>query len=133
MPNNKQDDLLDALLEFAEDYELETSEAREELVRDGVDISAFLARVHNRVDQVKKAERLRWQSEAKRNREAFEASRRTVDIPRGGRAELIAQLAQAYARNPGVHAHHRNLEELTDDDLRTALVDLLRLEGQGQK
>ena len=134
MPNNKPDDVLDALLDFAEDHDLEADEAREELVRDGVDISAFLARVHNRVEHAQKVERLQWLHEAKRKREDFNSSRKKIEvIHKAGRPELLAQLAQVYARNPSAHAHHKNLEELTDDDLRTALLDFLRLEEQRRK
>jgi vacuolar-type H+-ATPase subunit I/STV1 len=134
MPNNKPDDVLNALLDFAEDHELEIGEAREELVREGVDVSAFLARVHNRVEQARKAERLQWQYEARRKREDFDSSRKKIEVvSKIGRSELLALLAQVYARNSSAHAHHKNLEELTDDDLRTALLDFLRLEEQGRK
>jgi hypothetical protein len=132
MPTNKPDDILDALLDFAEDHELEVGEVREELVHEGVDVPAFLARVHNRMEQVRKAERLQWQQEAKRNREIFEAARK-IDLSQAGRPELLAQMAQVCARNPNVQANFRNFRELTDEDLRTTLLDLLRLEEHEQK
>jgi predicted AAA+ superfamily ATPase len=123
-----RDELL-ALLEDVADYEQSVDEAREELAADGVNVSAFLARVQRAVDEQKKEERLSWRNEAKRNAEQFEKSQGVASIFASmTRAELEAAAAPYAAE-----LHYKNLKEHTDEDLRTLLEDRARLEALTKK
>lgn len=118
-----------ALLVEATEYEQTPEEADAELVADGVNVSAFLARVQEAVKQQKKTERLAWRVEARRNAEQFaKTSEFTHRFASMTRQQLI-QEAQKHAKE----VHFKNLEEATDDDLRTQLADRARLEELASK
>jgi hypothetical protein len=118
-----------ALLEDVADHDQTPEEAREELAGDGVNVSAFLARVQEAVDQQKKEERLAWRREAQKNVEAFIESQDVyARFAAMGRAQLEAE-ARRYASD----IHFKNLEEQTDEDLRTLLADRARLEELSKK
>jgi hypothetical protein len=116
-----------ALLVDAAEHEQTPEEAEEELIADGVNVSAFLARVHADVQQKQTEERLAWRREARRNADEFahtqELSARYAAMTR---PELIAEAQQTTA-------YYKNFEEATDDDLRTLLADRARLEELSKK
>ena len=118
-----------ALLVDAAEHEQTAEDAEEELTADGVNVTAFLARVRNAVEQKQKEERLAWRKDARRNASEFaqtqDMSARYAEMTR---ADLAAE-AQKYANE----LHFKNLEEATDDDLRTQLADRARLVELGKK
>lgn len=118
-----------ALLEDVADHDQTPDEAREELAGDRVNVSAFLARVQQTVDQQNKEERLVWRREAQKNVEAFNKSQDVyARFAAMGRAQLENE-ARRYASD----IHFKNLEEQTDEDLRTLLADRARLEELSKK
>jgi hypothetical protein len=118
-----------ALLEDVADHDQTPDEAREELAGDSVNVSAFLARVQQTVDQQNKEERLVWRREAQKNVEAFNKSQDVyARFAAMGRAQLENE-ARRYASD----IHFKNLEEQTDEDLRTLLADRARLEELSKK
>lgn len=117
----KRDGIL-ALLEAVSDYDQTANEAKESLEAEGVDVSAFLARVQQAVGAKKKEDRLAWQREAQEKRERF-ANTQELLLPFANmsRAELEAAVAA------GERAFYMNFQEHTDDDLRRILADRARL------
>jgi hypothetical protein len=113
-----------ALLVDAAEHEQTPEEAEQELIADGVNVTGFLARVHQAVQQKQKEERLAWRNDARRNADAFAQTEDMLDrFASMSREELVAE-AQ---RHPD-QLHFKNFEEATDDDLRTQLADRARLE-----
>lgn len=117
-----REDIL-ALLEDIADHDQTPEEAQDELAADGVNVSAFLARVQQAVDQQKQEERLAWKREAQRNVEAF---RKSQDV-RGRFAAMNRAQLELEARKYAGEVHFKNLQEQTDEDLRTLLADRARL------
>jgi hypothetical protein len=117
-----------ALLEAVSDYDVSAEEARESLRNEGVDVAAFLARVQQAVDAKEKDERLAWKQDAELKRKRFAQTSASVDI---FAAMTRAQLEAAV--NSGAAAFHMNLQEQSDDDLRSILVDRARLEELTEK
>jgi len=117
----KRDGIL-ALLEAASDYDQTADEAKESLEAEGVDVSAFLARVQQAVDEKKIEERLGWRREAQAKRELF-AQTHELLLPFAtmNRAELEAAVAS------GERTFNMNFTRHTDDDLRRILADRARL------
>jgi len=118
-----------ALLEDVADYDQTPEEAQQELVDDGVNVSAFLSQVQQAIDQQKKEDRLAWKREAEKNRQAFS---RSTDVTLRFASMSHAQL-HAAASQYANEVHFKNLEKQTDDDLRTLLADRARLEEMGKK
>lgn len=117
------------LLEEAADHDQDSDEAAAELVADGVDVRAFLGRVQAAIDERKREERLAWRREARENADAFARTATFVDrFALMNRAELKAE-----ARQYVDAVHFKNLEEQTDEDLRTLLQDRARLEALAKK
>lgn len=116
------------LLDDVADHHQTPEEAQAELTGDGVNVSAFLARVQQAVDRQRKEERLAWRRVAQRNVEAFSRSEVVASrFATMSRAELEA-MAQKYSSE----VHFKNLEKQTDEDLRTLLADKARLEELGK-
>jgi hypothetical protein len=113
-----------ALLVDATEHEQTPEEATDELVADGVNVTAFLARVHEAVKQQKKSERLAWRNEARQNAEQFA---KTPDFTQRFASMTRQQLIEE-TRKHADQQHFKNFEEATDDDLRTQLADRARLE-----
>ena len=117
----KRDGIL-ALLEAASDYDQTADEAKVSLEGEGVNVSAFLARVQQAVDEKKKEERLGWRREAQAKRELFaETHELLLPFATMNRAELEAAVAE------GERTFNMNFKEHTDDDLRRILADRARL------
>ncbi len=118
-----------ALLVDAAEHDQTPEEAEQELVADGVNVTGFLARVHQAVQQKQKEERLGWHNDARRNANAFAQTQDMFDrFASMNHAELVAQ-AQRYPDQ----LHFKNFDEATDDDLRTQLADRARLEELAKK
>src|SRR5207244_9502115 len=93
-----------ALLEDIADHDQTPEEAQDELASDGVNVSAFLARVQQAVDHLKKEERLAWKREAQKNVEAFNNSQ---DV-RGRFAAMSRAQLELEARRYAGEVHFRN-------------------------
>ncbi len=122
-----------ALLVDAAEHDQNPEEAEAELVADGVNVTGFLARVHQAVQEKQKAmqkeERLSWRKEARRNADLFsETEDMSAQYMGMTRAELIAE-AQRCAEK----MHFKNFEEASDDDLRSQLADRTRLAALAEK
>jgi hypothetical protein len=89
-----------------------------------VNVTGFLARVHQAVQQKQKEDRLAWRNDARRNADAFAQTQDMFD--RFG-SMTHAQLVVEAQRYPD-QLHFKNFEEATDDDLRSLLADRARLE-----
>lgn len=113
-----------ALLVDVAEHDQTADEAEKELIADGVNVSGFLARVHQAVQQKQKEERLAWRKEARRNADAFGE---TQDLSARYAAMTYAELV-AEAQKHADQLHFKNFEEATEDDLRTQLADRARLE-----
>lgn len=57
-------DIVAARYEFADDYDQSLEEAEAELRDAGVDVKAFLDRIHARIEKQKDEERLAWRAAA---------------------------------------------------------------------
>jgi hypothetical protein len=124
---NREDVL--ALLEDIADHDQTPEEAQEELSGEGVNVSSFLAKIQQGINQQRKDERLAWRREAQKNVEAFMRSQDvSARFATMSRAQLEAE-AQKYA----IGLHFKNLEGQTDEDLRTLLADRARLEELSKK
>jgi hypothetical protein len=118
-----------ALLVDAAEHDQTPEEAEQELVADGVNVTEFLARVHQAVQEKQKEERLAWRNDARRNADAFAQTQDVSDqFASMTRAELVAE-AQRYPDR----LHFKNFEEATEDDLRSQLADRARLEQLAKK
>lgn len=118
-----------ALLVDAAEHDQTPEEAEQELVADGVNVTGFLARVHQAVQQKQKEERLAWRNDARRNADAFAQTQDMSDrFASMTHAELVAE-AQRYPDQ----LHFKNFEEASDDDLRSQLADRARLEELAKK
>jgi ferredoxin-NADP reductase len=118
-----------ALLVDAADHEQTAEEAEEELLADGVNLTTFLASVHQAVQQQQKVDRLAWHHEARRNADEFAQTKQwTATYEAITRPELEAE-ARRYANE----IHFKNFEKATDEDLRTQLADRARLEELAKK
>jgi hypothetical protein len=117
------------LLVDAAEHEQTPEEAEAELVADGVNVTGFLARVHQAIQEKQKEERLAWRKDARRNADAFAQTQDMSSMfDTMTRAELIAE-AQKYHDQ----LHFKNFEEASDEDLRSQLADRARLEELKKK
>lgn len=118
-----------ALLVDAAEHDQTPEGAEQELVADGVNVTGFLARVHQAVQQKQKEQRLAWRNDARRNADAFAQTQDMSDrFASMTHAELVAE-AQRYPDQ----LHFKNFEEAADDDLRSQLADRARLEELAKK
>ena len=112
------------LLVDAAEHDQTPDEAEAELVADGVNVTGFLARVHQSIQEKQKEERLSWRKDARRNADAFAQTRDMSAMYESmTRAELIAEAQKHHEQ-----LHFKNFEEASDEDLRSQLADLARLE-----
>lgn len=113
-----------ALLVDAAEHEQTPEEAEAELVADGVNVSGFLGRMHQAIQEKQKEERLAWRKDARRNADAFaQTQNMSARYASMTRAELIVE-----AKKHHEQLHFKNFEEASDDDLRSQLADRARLE-----
>lgn len=113
-------DPIGALLDFAVDVEQTPEEADQELRAMGVDVDGFLARARARRAGHAEEERTAWL------RTAREALRKEPEKPASkygaiGRPQLVAEYSR---RQQQAQAFFHKLDEISDDDLRTLLMDL---------
>lgn len=112
------------LLVDAAEHDQTPDEAEAELVADGVNVTGFLARVHQAIQEKQKEERLSWREDARRNADAFAQTRDMSAMYESmTRAELISEAQKHHEQ-----LHFKNFEEASDEDLRSQLADLARLE-----
>jgi hypothetical protein len=111
-----------ALFEETADHDQTAEEAQQELASEGVNVSAFLSRLQTAIDQKRKDERLAWRRDAQAKRERFGQTQEWVaPFLHMARSELLAAVGSQQ------DVVHKNLEDQTDDDLRTLLADRARL------
>ena len=116
------------LLDFGADVTISREDARAELEADGVDVSSVVRRALAFVADKRREVRLAWKDEANRKTEQFRnnaTKRRYDDL---SRASLIAE----FRARPIARVAFRNLNELTDEDIRSLLIDADLL-GDGGK
>ena len=113
-------DPIAAMLDFAVDVDQTAEEAEQELRDASVDVDGFLARARARRAKQADDERTAWlrtAREALRNN-PHQTSSKYDAVPR---AQLVAEYKR---RQQQTHAFFHKLDEITDDDLRTLLMDL---------
>jgi hypothetical protein len=117
-------DPLAALLDFAVEDEQTPAEAAQELREMGVDVAAFLARARQRRARLADEDRTAWLRTAREglHKEPENASSRYGAM---ARPEMIAEYKR---RQQQAQAFFHKLDEISDDDLRTLLMDLDDLE-----
>lgn len=121
-------DPLDAMIDFASEYEQTPDEAIAELREAGVDVSGFLGRVHARVQQAQSDERLarlRVAQALAARTSAVNASR-TERYDGMTRSELMHLVKSRPAAAQASFCY--KLDNLSDDDLRVMLEDLDEVE-----
>jgi hypothetical protein len=121
MPDPKKSprDAIVALLELAAKDDPTADEAEAELRAAGVDVDGFLTRLRTRLADEANAERLSWLASARRDLASHRARRPARDYKDLDRPGLIALVQERQA-----HVAFHKLQEQTDDDLRTMLMDL---------
>lgn len=121
MPSSKKPphEVINALLDLSADEDRTFEEAEAELRAAGVDVQAFLGRVKGRIKAQAEEDRLAWLSEARRGLAAVKPKKAHRDYKELDRGALMALVQERQAQV----AFHK-LNEQTDDDLRTMLMDL---------
>lgn len=124
-PKKHLRDPIGALLDFAVDVEQTPEEAEQELREMGVDVAAFLARARERRASHTDAERTAWLTIA---REGLKQAPEKVSSKYRamGRPQLVAEYKRRQEQQAQAFFH--KLDAISDDDLRTLLIDLDDLE-----
>jgi hypothetical protein len=125
-PKRPSRDPVAALLDFAVDVEQTHEEAEQELREMGVDVDGFLAGARQRRARHADEERTAWLTAA---REGLRLG--AVESPSKYLAMERPMLIAEYRRRQQQHAQafFHKLDEVSDDDLRTLLMDLDDLES----
>ncbi|MGD0679577.1 MAG: hypothetical protein ABSC94_29665 [Polyangiaceae bacterium] len=125
MPSSKKPphEVINALLDLSADEDQTFEEAEAELRAAGVDVHAVLGRVKGRIKAQAEEDRLAWLSEARRGLAAVKPKKAHRDSTELDRGALMALVQERQAQV----AFHK-LNEQTDDDLRTMLMDLDELD-----
>lgn len=118
-PKNRAQEVVGALLELSADDDQTFEEAEGELRTAGVDVQAFISRVKMRIQAQGEEDRLAWLSEARRGLASARTTRSARDYKDLDRAALITLVQERQA-----HVAFHRLQEQTDEDLRTTLMDL---------
>jgi hypothetical protein len=128
-PRKPLRDPIAALLDFGVEVEQSAEEAEQELREMGVDVDAFLARAKGRRAELADRDRTAWLRAA---REGLKTEPRSSSSKYGamGRQQLIAEYHRRQQQQAQAFFH--KLDEVSDDDLRTLLMDLDDLDD-GQK
>jgi hypothetical protein len=131
-PKKPDRDAIAALLEFSVDYEQTVEEAEQELRAAGVDVASFLARMRERQKRHEEEGRLAWLTteRAKLARRATEPRVVPAKYKAMRNDELIATLRQRQSTPGLAQAFFHKLDKITDDDLRTLLMDLDDLDDE---
>jgi hypothetical protein len=124
-PKKPLRDPIAALLDFAVDVEQTPEEAEHELREMGVDVAAFLAHARERRARHADQERTAWLRTAREGLKQ-EPGRSSLEYGAMGRSQLIAEYKRRQQQQ--VQAFFHKLDEISDDDLRTLLMDLDDLE-----
>jgi hypothetical protein len=125
MPSSKKPphEVINALLDLSADEDQTFEEAQAELGAAGVDVAGFLGRLNARLKTQAEEERLAWLSDARRALSSARVKKAARDYKDLDRTALIALVQERQA-----HVAFHKLEEQTDDDLRTTLMDLDELD-----
>jgi hypothetical protein len=115
--------VINALLDLSADEDQTFEEAQAELGAAGVDVAGFLGRLNARLKTQAEEERLAWLSDARRALSSARVKKAARDYKDLDRTALIALVQERQA-----HVAFHKLEEQTDDDLRTTLMDLDELD-----
>lgn len=127
-PKRPAHEVFGALLDASADEEQTYDEAAAELRVAGVDVEGFIGRLKVRLQAQADEERLSWLSTARQGMSAVRAPRALQDYRGLDRQALIARVTERQAQ-VGFH----KLEEQTDDDLRSMLMDLDELDDDKDK
>jgi hypothetical protein len=126
-PKKPSRDPIAALLDFAVDIEETPEEAERELRAMGVDVDSFLAQARERRERHDKVQRTAWLRAARAGlaEEPAQASSMYASL---ARPQLVAEYRQR--QQTQAQAFFHKLDEVSDDDLRTLLMDLDDLEQE---
>jgi hypothetical protein len=128
-PKKPVRDAVAALLDLAAGDEQTPEEAEAELRANGVDVDGFLGRLRTRLKNQAEEGRLAWLTSAR------------AKLPKGGptsiletykamdRGSLVAEFKNRQTLAERAQAWHHKLDEITDDDLRTLLMDFDALDA----
>lgn len=129
-------EFLDNLVEFYSSFDnLSLDELKEELREDGFDPEALLVRAKGLIDsKIRNAKKHAWKEEARRKRISWKKqfSKKEVEVPENI-SELKKGISDFVKGRHGSDVQHqasaffRNLEEVTDDDLKSLYEDFIRL------
>jgi len=143
MPNKKppesMSEFLDGLVDLFTDLpERTTQELEEDLREEGIDTEAFVQRVQMLVESKLQEQRLAWLEHARQGRTAdLEKLRRVQpskaldkieEVKQKIKDVLTGQFGSGALEYANAQLHHRNLNNVTENDLRSLLDDLERLE-----
>jgi len=123
-PKKPLRDPIAALLDFAVEVEQSPDEAEQELRAMGVDVDGFLARARERRASQAEEDRTTWLRTAREGLKK-EPQKSSSKYGSMGRSQLIAEYQR---RQQQAQAFFHKLDEISDDDLRTLLMDLDDLE-----
>lgn len=121
---------LDDLVDFAHLSDDAPVDAEAELRSAGVDVSAFLAKVHEGIARVEDEERLAWLRAARETASKPERTRSASKYAGLSRAELEGLVRKRDVGGGEASAYFHKLEKHTEEDLRTLLEDLDDLEDE---
>jgi len=134
--DEKASEFLDRLTELLTNLpERSTEELKEDIRAEGINPEQIVNRVQRLVETKLDEHRLAWREQARKGRTAMlerfhRVTSDSPDTPQGIREKIKdilsgvwGQQAQSYA-----YAHFRKLEEVTENDLKTLLDDVKRLE-----
>jgi hypothetical protein len=120
-PKKPLRDPIAALLAFAVDVEQTPEEAEQELRAMGVGVEGFLARSRERRAKQAEEERTAWLTTAREGltKEPEKSSSKYASMER---SQMVAEYQRRQQQQ--AHAFFHKLDEISDDDLRTLLMDL---------
>jgi hypothetical protein len=128
-PKKPLRDPIAALLDFAVEIEQTSDEAEQELRAQGVDVDSFLSRARARRAEQADAQRTAWLRTAReglgKDPKALPSNYVSMKRP-----QLVAEYGRRQQQQAQAFFH--KLDEISDDDLRTLLMDLDDLE-RGQE
>jgi hypothetical protein len=123
-PKEPARDPIASLLEFSADCEQTAEEAEQQLRAAGVDVDGFVTRLKERLAKQADEVRLGWLTAARARISKSRATAIPYNYKTMSRASLIVALKERQSSPAQAQAFFHKLDEVTDEDLRTLLMDL---------
>ncbi|MGA1824393.1 MAG: hypothetical protein ACMUIP_06980 [bacterium] len=129
---SKDNRFFDNLIEFLSDCDGQsTDELKNEIEESGIKVGPLLKNAKLIIEKNLTRERLRWQEQAKKKQEAFLNKISSIPsnaIAQLSKSQLIERIRNLVPVDGGDFSiAYRNLEEMTEDDLRNALEELEKI------